>query len=230
MAATAEQCRDMRRVRSLQDIGKDLSYALRLMAKSPGFTAAAVLSLAFGIGATTATFGVMDTLMLRTLPVRNPEQLVMFFESRPTAPGVVNVVTSYQDARKYGDLTAVFEDVAAVSLTNRSNVETRGANGGSSEVNSGQARVALVSGNYFGMLGINARLGRVLTPDDDRVPGGQPVVVISDAYWERRFARSPEALGSTLALNGITYTIVGSHRPVSSVSGSVGPRTSGFPP
>src|SRR5690349_14359977 len=75
-AVTAEQCRDTRRLGFVEDLGKDLNYAFRVLAKSPGFTATAVLSLAIGIGATTATFGVIDALMLRTLPVRNPEQLV----------------------------------------------------------------------------------------------------------------------------------------------------------
>lgn len=206
VAITAEQCRDTRRLRFLEDIGRDLAYAFRLLTKSPGFTATAVLSIAIGIGANTTTFGVIDALMLRTLPVRNPEQLVMFFELAPDAQSAVDIVTSYQWARKYSNLTRVFEDVAAVSMTNRSNVT---ANALGSELDAGETRVALVSGNYFGMLGVKALIGRTLTPDDDRVPGGHPVTVIGYRYWESRFARSSEALGRTLALNGVTYTIIG---------------------
>jgi hypothetical protein len=209
MAVAAEQCRDKRRLGLLEDAGKGLAYASRVLAKSPVFTATAALSLALGIGANTSTFGVIDTLTLRTLPVRNPQRLVMFFESGPDAPRSMDIVTSYQRARGYGSLKDVFEEAAAISLTNRSNIATSTRGEGSSAIDTGQVRVALVSGNYFGMLGVGARLGRVLTPDDDQVPGGHPVAVISHAYWERRFASSPEALGGTLGLNGITYTIVG---------------------
>ncbi len=208
----AEQCRDTRRVHFFDDLGRDLVYAFRLLAKSPGFAATAVLSLAVGIGANTATFGVIDALMLRTLPVRNPERLVMLYYTSPENESPKEIITSYQRAQKYGGLTDVFEDVAAISLTLRSNV-TATARGGSTDTDAGQTRVALVSGNYFRMLGVRARMGRLLTPDDDRVPGGHPVAVISDLYWERRFARSPEALGGAVTLNGATYTIVGVAEP-----------------
>jgi predicted permease len=209
IAATADQCRDTRRLGFLEDTRKDLGYAFRVLAKSPVFTATAVLSLALGIGANTATFGIIDALTLRTLPVRNPQRLVMLFESGPDAPRPMDIVTSYQRARRYGGLTGVFEEAAAISLTNRSNIGTSLRGEGSGAIDTGQVRVALISGNYFAMLGVGARFGRVLTPDDDRAPGGHPVAVISHAYWERRFASSPEVLGGTLGLNGITYTIVG---------------------
>jgi hypothetical protein len=209
MAITADQCRDTRRVGFLEDVGKDLAYAFRLMAKSPGFTAFAVLSLAIGIGANTATFGVIDALMWRTLSVRNPEQLVMFFELTPDIRRPRDIVTSYQWARKYRDLTGVFEDVAAVSLMDRPNIAATVPGGGSIEIDTGLTRVALVSGHYFELVGVNALIGRALTPDDDRVPGGHPVTVLSYRYWERRFARSPEVLGRTLTSNGVSYTIVG---------------------
>src|SRR6185436_391382 len=91
-----------------------------------------------------------------------------------------------------------------ISLTDRSNLSVDGA-----EPDPGQVKIALVSGNYFSMLGVNTLLGRTLTPDDDRLPGGHPVAVISYGYWERRFGLSADALGRTLRLNGIAYTILG---------------------
>jgi predicted permease len=133
----------------------------------------------------------------------------MFFDLTPDVQRPVDIVTSYQWASKYRDLTRVFQDVAAVSLTHRSNITASTPGGGWGDVDTGQTRVALVSGNYFGMLGVNALIGRALTPDDDRVPGGHPVTVISYRYWERRFERSAEVLGRTLTLNGVTYAIVG---------------------
>ena len=203
VTATAEHCRDKRRIGFLEDIGKDLSYGLRLLAKSPGFTAVAVLSLALGIGANTATFGLIDALMLRTLPVRNPEQIVMVRYVRPTGTGYMQ---SYGLFQKLRGLTQVFADITAVNLIDRSNLTVNGPGGGLDE---GIVRTALVSGNYFSFFGVNAMVGRTLTPDDDRVPGGHPVAVISYGYWLRRFGLAPDVAGRTFTLNGTTYTILG---------------------
>ena len=203
IAIAAEQCRETRRLGLIEDLGKDLAFASRLLAKSPAFTATAVLSLALGIGAIAATFGVIDALMLRMLPVRSPEQLVVFYESTPDARTPRDLITTYEQVLKYRRMTDVFDDVAAVALMPRSNVAI------GNDVDPGQARVALVSGNYFSMLSIRARIGRILTPEDDRIPGGHPVAVISDAYWTRRFARSAGVLGAKLTLYGTAYTIIG---------------------
>jgi predicted permease len=203
MAATAEHCRDKRRIGFLEDIGKDLSYGLRLLAKSPGFTAVAVLSLALGIGANTATFGLIDALMLRTLPVRNPEQIVLVRYVRPNGTGYMQ---SYGLFQKLRGLTHVFADITAVNLIDRSNLTVNGPGGGLDE---GLVRTALVSGNYFSFFGVNAMVGRALTPDDDRVPGGHPVAVISYGYWLRRFGLAADVAGRTFTLNGTTYTILG---------------------
>jgi predicted permease len=199
-AATAEQCRDTRRLGLLEDIGRDLAYALRVLAKSPGFTATAVLSLALGIGANTAVFSVIDALMLRVLPVRNPEQLVAFFEDSPDGHAPVTYGTSYEWVKSYGRRTRAFSDVAAVSLIDREVLTNR---------NSGPARIALVSGNYFSMLGAGVAMGRALTPDDDRNPGGHPVAVIAHSYWESHFGEDPNVLAQKFTLNGAAYTIVG---------------------
>jgi predicted permease len=194
-----------RRMTLLRDLWQDLRYGLRMMRKSPAFTAVAVLSLALGIGANTAIFNVIDTLMLRKLPVREPEQLVMFYTAEPGSPSGARLA-SLKEFEKYRSLTQVFTDVAAISHTDRFNITVNGSGGGS---DAGLVRVALVSGNYFFLLGVNAVVGRTLLPDDDRVAGEQPVAVISYAFWERRFARASDVVGRTLTMNGTSYTILG---------------------
>ena len=188
---------------SLQRIGQDLRYGVRLMARSKGFTAVAALSLALGIGANTAMFSITDALMLRMLPVRNPERLVTLSEGDFS-------FFQYPTFQKFRNLKQVFSDVTAVCLIRRSNVIVNGPGGG---LDAGTVGVGLVSGTYFSTMGANAFIGRTLTPDDDRVPGGHPVAVISYRYWERRFGREPGVVGRTLTLNGTTYTILGVTTP-----------------
>jgi predicted permease len=201
-----EECRDMRRVNWMQDLGQDLVYALRLLSKSPVFTLTAVLSLALGIGANTAVFSVIDPLMLRQLPVPEPGQLVMFRVRNGTAP--LNYMSSYPRFEAYRrDLNQFFSDLSAASLTDRVTASSSGGTDG------GEARIELVSGNYFSLMRVNAWIGRTLTPDDDRVPGGHPVAVISPEYAQRRFGHSADwqstVLGRTLTINGVAYSVIG---------------------
>src|SRR5579864_7036282 len=185
---------------SLERFAQDLRYGLRLMARSKGFTAVAVLSLALGIGANTAIFSVIDALMLRNLPVHDPERLVAVgFQDYPLAQ-----LYSYPLFLRIRDGAQGFSGVSAISVTDRSNVTINGPGGG---LDTGLVRVALVSGNYFPMLGVQPAMGHAFTADDDRVPGGHPLVAISDRYWQRAFARSRDVLGRTLTVNGVTFTI-----------------------
>src|ERR1700730_14534809 len=124
---------------SLQRLGQDLRYALRLMGRSKGFTAVAVLSLALGIGANTAMFSITDALMLRPLPVRNPERLITLSEGS-------FYFFQYPTFQKFRNLTQVFSDVTAACLLRRSNVIVNGPGGG---LDAGTVGVALVSGTYF---------------------------------------------------------------------------------
>jgi predicted permease len=186
----------------LDRLRQDLRYALRQMRRGPAFTAVAVLSLALGIGANTAIFTVIDALLLKSLPVQQPEQLVKF--SGTILPDIKIDILSSAAFAGIRRQEAIFSDVAAVCATNRANLSVDGA-----EPDPGQVRIALVSGNYFSMLGVNTLLGRTLTLDDDRLPGGHPVAVISYGYWERRFGLQAGALRKTLRLNGITYSILG---------------------
>jgi predicted permease len=188
----------------LEQLGQDLGYALRMVGRSPGFTTVAVLSLGLAIGANTAIFSVIDALMLRMLPVECPEQLVNFREHLPG--GRVIDLFAYEEIERFRELTQVFSGVSAICLLDRSGVAVTGPGAGP---DAAQVRVALVSGDYFSMLGARAAVGRILTPDDDRVPDGHPVAMISDDYWAHRLNRAADVLERALTLNGTTYTILG---------------------
>src|SRR5580765_2038250 len=183
----------------------DIRYALRTLRKSPGFTAVVVVTLALGIGANAAIFSLTDQMLLRTLPVKDPQQLVLLdgpgaFQGRTFNNGTF----SYPIYRDFRDRTTVFDGVigrfpAPLTLI----------------INGQSERVAgeLVTGNYFDVLGARAQIGRTFKPDDDTTPGGHPIVVLSDGYWTRRFARDPGVVNRTLTLNGMPMTVVGVTAP-----------------
>jgi predicted permease len=183
------------------DVARDLRYAARMLARTPAFTAVAVLSLAIGIGANTAIFSVVDALLLRPLAVREPERLVLFTNSSGN-------YVQYAMFEKLRDAAASIADLSAIIRTDRYNVAVSAAAGGSSQVDGGPVRVALVSGNYFSTLGTAAAIGRTLASEDDR-SSGAPVAVVSDDYWSRRFGKSANILGRTLTFGDTTYDIVG---------------------
>jgi predicted permease len=190
-----EQCRDVRPLRFGDEFCQDARYAWRMLRKSPGFTTVAVLTLALGIGTTTAVFGLVDSVLLRMLPVKDPEQLVVFANV-----GGLNTPFSYPHYRQLRDQSQSFEGVIAFEST-----ELDSAIDGKPERVQGQ----FVSGNYFSVLGVGTALGRPLADEDDRVPGGHPVAVISAGYWQRRFGGDPSALGKTITLQSYPFTIVG---------------------
>jgi predicted permease len=190
----------------LEQLGQDLRYALRNLRRSPGFSSVAVLSLAVGIGATTAIFSVLQTFLFKQLPVQRPEQLVNFIEHQ--SPETIDVF-AYEQFVRFRGLTDAFSEVSAICDLDRLNLDMDGPGGGSGPA---WARVALVSDGYFAMLGVDAEVGRVLIPGDDLVPGASPLAVISDDYWQRRLGRSPDVLERKLSLNGTTYSIVGVSR------------------
>ncbi len=205
-----ERSRDTRGVRWLEDLWQDLRYSSRMLRKRPAFTLVVVVTLALGIGANTAIFSVIDALMLRRLPVQNPSQLVMVW-TRDDSPARSDATFNHVTFVKFRELSQVFSGVAASWEIERSNliINPRADQGGSAVPEAGQVRVGLVSGDYFSTLGVNTLLGRDLNADDDRVPGGHPVAVLSFNYWERRFARAADAVGRTFTLNGISYDIIG---------------------
>jgi predicted permease len=181
----------------LEQTLQDLRYAARTLRKRPAFTVAAVLSLAIGIGANTALFTLINTALWKLLPIRDPEHLLALGQQGRDSLG--NGFT-YQQYELIRDHTQAF-DFAAYSRV-RLNVAIDGA---SEPTRAGQ----LVSGEYFALLGVRPALGRLLGPDDNRVPMGHPVAVLAHSYWQRRFNGDPAVLGRSIALSGLPFTIVG---------------------
>ncbi len=195
-----EDCREATGLRLFDELRQDLRYAARQMARAPGFSIAVVLSLALGIGANTAIFSLMDAVLFRTLPVADPSSLY-FLEHRSDTD--TTSAANYPLFERYRNVDA-FSGVTAADMRTFT-VATR----------DGQERVdgQYVSGNYHAVLGIPISVGRGFTNESDR-PTGQPAIaVISDGYWERKFARSLTAIGQTIIVNGHPATIVGVTRP-----------------
>ena len=203
-----EQTKESYRERSglpvLETVLQDLRYGLRALWRTPGFTAVAVLSLALGIGANTAIFSVMDAFLLRMLPVRDPQQLVVF---DPVYVGRSNNgLLPFPTYERLRTLDTFFSSMTAILPVDRSNVTIHGPGGG---MDPGQCSVGVVTGNFFETLGVTAAMGRTFGADDDIGVGGHPVAVISYHYWERKFARDPNILGRTFTLSATTYTVIG---------------------
>jgi predicted permease len=188
-----EYCRDARGTRWLDDIAQDLAYGVRVLRRSPTFTVVAVLSLALGIGANTAIFTLVNGLLLRSLPVREPERLVMLQHGSWTYP----IWEQIRDRQ-----TQLF-DGAVAWHHQRFDL----AQGGAAEPVDG----LMVSGSFFGVLGVPAVLGRAITPadEDPRTAGDGPVAVISHSFWQRRFGGATGVLGQALVLDRVPFTIVG---------------------
>jgi predicted permease len=201
----------------LADLQQDLRYSLRSLRRRPGFTALVVLTLALGIGANAAVFSLVDTILLRSLPVRDPERLVLLsdgleggYSSGGLGRGRVRTYSYglFDHLRRDGQAAeGVFEGVVAQQTTRTRSVVRRL---GVADPDPGlPADGRLASGNFFQVLGVSAWRGRTLLPEDDVVRGASPVVVISHAYWKRRFGGAPDLLGSALSINGGRYTVVG---------------------
>ena len=186
----------------------DLRYALRTLTATPGFTLVVILTLALGIGANTAIFSLTDQVLLRRLPVRNPDELVLFENPGAFAGRQFNNNTfSYPMYRDFRDGNTVFSGIVARFPAPLTLLDDD--HGGQAERVNGE----LVSGNYFDVLGVRAVVGRALTPDDDRAPGAHPVAVLSHDYWIRRFGGDTTILNRVVTLNGHPMTIVGVVEP-----------------
>jgi predicted permease len=180
----------------MQTLLQDLRYALRLARRRPTLTLVTIFTLAIGVGGTTATFSVFNALLLRPLPVPDPDRVVRVFGA--TDERAFDVL-SYPNAIAFGRATTL----ASLAIHN----QTRVAVGLGDSTDSAAAE--LVSGNYFATLGVMPALGRPLGPADDRLDNGEHVAVISDRWWHTRYGASPDVLGTSLFLNGTAFTIVG---------------------
>jgi putative ABC transport system permease protein len=193
-----EDCRDARGVSLIETLFQDLRYALRMLRNSPGFTAVAILTLALGIGANTAIFSVIDSVLLRSLPYQNPAGIVMVWENNSQHPDPHNTV-SPPDFLDWQSRNSVFAEMSAsfdqrVILT---------GNGVPEEV-----VVQDVSANFFSVLGIHPILGPGFTAENGK-PGHDDVLVLSYGFWKERFASDPGIIGKPVVLNGHAQIVVG---------------------
>jgi putative ABC transport system permease protein len=190
----------------MESLLQDVRYALRMLRKSPGFAAIAVITLALGIGANTAIFTLFDQVLLRRLPVRDPQQLVQLRSSgsdtgrtsaRSRNHGDYFSYPMYRDLRDrntvFGGMLATFSRQVGVQWHNQPEL----------------ANTELVSGNYFDVLGVRPAAGRLLLQSDDVTQNANPVVVLSFGYWQRRFGADPGILNQSLLINGHPFTVVG---------------------
>ena len=206
-----ERMREMDIATRIETVFRDLRYALRQFVHNPVFSAVAVLSLALGIGANTAIFSVLNAALLRSLPVRNPQEMVMLTD--PDSSGVFvgssngeRGLLTYAEFGKLRDRSTTMDLCASESAFNQWNVRIAG---GSQE----EARGRLVSENYFSVFGVDPAIGRFFAKTDGKGAGSDPYAVISYDYWRRRFAGNTNALGASIRLYGATLTVIGVAAP-----------------
>jgi predicted permease len=195
LAQVEERYRAARSIPSIERLVRDVRLAARTLRKTPAFSAVAVLTLGLGMGANAAVFSVVNATLFRPLPIDRPDELVAINAVRAGVP-----TFSYPDYRDLRDRNSVLSGIAAYRLSPM-NIEAGGP----------AARIwgNLVTGNYFDLLGVRAAVGRALGASDDIVPGGHPVLVLSDDYWRRQFSADPQIAGRVVRINGAAFTIVG---------------------
>lgn len=192
-----QEVRDAHWETALENFFLDFRYAFRSLYKDPRFALTAILALALGIGANTALFSIVDAVLLRPLPYPHPEQLVTLRESKPNfATGSIsfpNFLDWRKDNRTFASM-AMMRGGRTLTLTGLGDAE--------------QVNAMLLSSGFFEQLGVNPLLGRTFTEDEERV-GAAPTVVLSAAFWKRKFDASPGVLGKSLALDGKDFTVIG---------------------
>src|SRR5579872_180697 len=201
VAQIREAHRDRRGIPYLGEAIQDLRYAARLLRRSPGFALIAIITLAVGISLNTTVFTIYDSIALRLLPVRDPGtvvRLIRWYQDRSRQDQFAK-----QEYEYVRDHSRSFEGVAAATAPIA--VATQTQSGGEAEV----IRVQLVSGNYFGMVGVEPAIGRAFLPAEDGTPGAHPVAVLSHRYWTRRFLGDATVLGKSTLINGVAFTFIG---------------------
>jgi putative ABC transport system permease protein len=195
---TKEECRDARGMNTVESLIQDLRFGGRMLRKNPGFATVAVVSLALGIGANSTVFSLVDRFLLRPWPVSDPGGLVAIESNSPREPG--SRAQSFPDYADIASQASAFSGVVAYGLR-----------GGfvSGEGQGLEARVEVVSQNYFAVLGVNAMLGRVFSPKPEAADGEARSVVISYALWQSYFGADPSLAGKTTLLDGQEFTMIG---------------------
>jgi putative ABC transport system permease protein len=185
----------------LETSWRDLCYGLRVLRKSPGFAAVAILTLALGIGANTAIFSVMDAVLLRSLPYKNPDRLIDLTEYRPGAISAAGV--SFPDYLAWKQQNTVFEESAAYFLISASNDIVLGG-----PTSTERERYSTVTNSFFTILGVQPAIGHGFSAADE-IPSGPKVFLVGDAVWRGLFGGDPTAVGKTYLLDGENFTLVG---------------------
>jgi predicted permease len=204
-----ERMRAMNRATLLQDLRQDLVYAVRMLRRAPAVSLVVILTLALGIGANTAIFSLVNAVLLRKLPVKAPDELLvlgdptrvssMGFDSNPRAD-----LYSYQTYQRLAQERGLVSGLAATGRVERLELSVD-----ATRARGEQPRGRMVSGNYFDVLGVPAFLGRMFNSAEHDVVGGAPVVAISHGYWQRRFAGDSVAVGREVLINDARFTIIG---------------------
>jgi predicted permease len=194
-----EECRDMRRMNFIDNSFQDMRYGLRQLRRSPGLAVVAILTLALGIGVNTVIFSLVNTVLLRPLPVKDPDQLMTLSFQQPG--GAFMPVFSYPDYRDIRErAAAAFSDILAY----RVGLDALSVNGQADRI-----MVHYVTGNYFTLLGVKPVLGRLILPSEGEAPEADPVLVLGYSYWQKRFAGHPNVIGKRVLIDGHPATIIG---------------------
>jgi len=194
---TQERSREMWKWSTVETLWQDLGYGVRQLRRSPGFAIVAILTLALGVGANTAIFSVINAVLLRPLPVKNPQEIIQL-----TTVGSYGVGSfSYPEYKLFRDENHVCAEMAAIGWINNLDATI------DSQVERVEGRI--VSGNFFSLLGVGARAGRTFTSEDEKNQKSGAAALISYAYWRRRFGLSPAAVGRSITLGRTVFTIVG---------------------
>ena len=194
-----EECRDTRRVNYIENFVQDLRYGWRQLRRNPGFTTVAVAALALGIGANTAVFSLLNTVLLRPLPYRDSERLVWVTQFAPRIDSTIVPAASFlawrDKSRSFRDLSAYADHLCDGNFSTRGEPVRLD-------------RCAEVTPNFFSVLGVRPQLGRVFSPAEG-LPGAHGAMILTDGFWRRRFGADPAVLGETIELDGTAYMVVG---------------------
>jgi putative ABC transport system permease protein len=183
----------------MQTLWQDLRYGTRMLAKNPGFTFIAVVTLALGIGANTAIFSVVDAVLLKPLPFNEPERLVMVWNRGAEAAGGDRTPLAVADLLDWRAQSRSFADVEAFQYRNFNYTGRETPE---------RVQAAAVTANFFSMLGVQAQLGRTFSPDEER-PGAERVALLGDSFWRNYFSADPDVVGRAINLNGVAFTVIG---------------------
>ncbi|HEY4838437.1 MAG TPA: ABC transporter permease, partial [Candidatus Acidoferrales bacterium] len=193
----------------METLLQDLRFAFRALAKNPGFSAIAILTLALGIGANTALFSVVNAVMMRPLPVQDAQQLVTL--TNPGAAGMQNgtsdgerSLVTYQEFEGLRDENQIFSNILTFSSTSYSAPVSLGSSSDATPAN-----VSMVSGGYFPTLGVDPLLGHTFGAEVDKGRNAHPIAIVSYGYWDRKLARDPSAVGRKIHIRNMVFEVGG---------------------